>query len=179
MIEFLKRFYWDMADRLERRLYVEYVFRNIPGQTGILLRRNLYQKFFLACGHSMSIQSGSYIIHPEKIRCGNHFQLGIHNYIQAGGGLCCGDNVMIGPYTKIWTQNHIIKDRNKPIRQQGYEYKGVQIGNDVWIGANAFIMPGTILGDGCVVSAGAVVAGKHYKEGIILAGNPARKIGER
>jgi acetyltransferase-like isoleucine patch superfamily enzyme len=55
----------------------------------------------------------------------------------------------------------------------------VVIGRDVWIGANAFVMPGVQLGDGCVVAAGAVVGAKKYPPYKILAGNPARVIGTR
>ena len=66
-----------------------------------------------------------------------------------------------------------------PVWQQGYDNKSVKIGNDVWIGANAFIMPGTILGDKCIVSAHSVVGARQYPSGTILAGHPARKIGNR
>ncbi len=80
---------------------------------------------------------------------------------------------------KIWTQNHNYKEYNKPVWSQGYSYRPIRIGCDVWIGANAFIMPGTKLGNKCIILANSVVTSKEYPDGTILAGYPARKIGIR
>jgi len=52
----------------------------------------------------------------------------------------------------------------------------ITIGEDVWIGANAIILKGVVLGDGCVVAAGAVVTRGHYPPGSIIAGNPAKVV---
>ncbi|MBK6898705.1 MAG: maltose O-acetyltransferase [bacterium] len=65
------------------------------------------------------------------------------------------------------------------MRDQGAEYREIVIGGDVWIGSNAFLMPGVELGDGCIVSAGSVVGAKKYPPYSILMGNPARVIGNR
>ena len=56
--------------------------------------------------------------------------------------------------------------------------KEVIIGDGVWIGANAIIIPGVNLGSNCVVGAGSVVT-KNFPPYSILAGNPAKKIGTR
>ncbi|MBS5451815.1 MAG: acyltransferase [Coriobacteriia bacterium] len=53
----------------------------------------------------------------------------------------------------------------------------VDVGRNCFIGARAMLLPGTALGDGCIVGAGAVVKGS-YPEGSILAGNPARVVGD-
>lgn len=90
-----------------------------------------------------------------------------------------GSNVLLGPYTRIWTQNHNYKDPDIPVRAQGYTFRPVIIGDDVWIGANVFVMPGVVLGSGCVVSANSVVGRKEYPPRTVLAGYPARKIGAR
>jgi acetyltransferase-like isoleucine patch superfamily enzyme len=52
----------------------------------------------------------------------------------------------------------------------------ITIGDDVWIGANAILLKGVALGDGCVVAAGAVVTRGDYPAGSILAGNPAKVV---
>ena len=52
----------------------------------------------------------------------------------------------------------------------------VEVGGHCFIGARAMLLPGTSLGDGCVVGAQAVVKGA-YPAGSILAGNPARVVG--
>ena len=51
----------------------------------------------------------------------------------------------------------------------------LSIGNNVWIGASAIILPGVKIGDGSVVGAGSVVT-KDVDEGYLYAGNPAVKL---
>ncbi|ROS87707.1 MULTISPECIES: CatB-related O-acetyltransferase [Bacteroidales] len=55
------------------------------------------------------------------------------------------------------------------------EYKQVNIGNDVWIGANAMILGGITIGDGAIIGAGAVVT-KDIPPYAIVGGIPARII---
>lgn len=179
MVNALKNLRWDLSDKKGRQFIKAYLIRNTPGNFGFYLRNKFYKNLFAIAGDNLRVFPGSYIIHPENISCGSNFFIGINNFIQAGGGLECGNYVMLGPSVKIWTQNHKFLNSSIPVLKQGYERKKVFIGNDVWIGANAFIMSGAIIGDGCIVSAGSVVSAKNYAPGTILAGNPARKIGNR
>ncbi|MBL9156704.1 MAG: acyltransferase [Verrucomicrobiales bacterium] len=84
-----------------------------------------------------------------------------------------GENVSIGPEATILTLGH---DPRSP----GFEDKGgpVKIGDHVWIGYRAIILPGIEIGEGAVVGAGAVVT-KDVPPFTIVAGNPAVKIGDR
>ena len=151
----------------------------MPGEYGYILRRKVLRKWFGAVGQNVRVHEGFRFRNIELIKCGNNVNIGVDSFIQAGGGVEIGDYAILGPGVKIWTQNHASARTDIPIQQQGAEYKPVVIGRDVWIGANAFIMPGVELGEGCVVSAGAVVGAKHYPPYKILAGNPARVIGTR
>jgi acetyltransferase-like isoleucine patch superfamily enzyme len=58
------------------------------------------------------------------------------------------------------------------------EYDSVEVGNDVWIGINAFVKGGIKIGDGAIIGAHAVVT-KDVEPFTIVAGNPARIIGKR
>lgn len=61
-------------------------------------------------------------------------------------------------------------------RISGLEFgKPITIGNHVWIGGNALIMPGVTIGNDVVVAAGAVVT-KDVPDGTMVAGNPAKVI---
>ncbi|MBU0985591.1 MAG: acyltransferase [candidate division Zixibacteria bacterium] len=155
------------------------MIRNAPGDLGMELRRLLTRRWFGRVGESVRIHEGVRFRNIQNIFAGDHVEIGVDNFLQAGGGLEIGDDTMLGPGVKIWTQNHVFLRDDIPIREQGAEYKKVVIGRDVWIGANAFIMPGAELGDGVVVSAGAVVGCKKIPSRKIVAGNPARVIGER
>jgi len=88
-------------------------------------------------------------------------------------GIHTGDDVSIGPEATILTLGH---DPQSP----AFGLKGgeVTIGNHVWIGYRAIVLPGLSIGDGVVVGAGAVVT-RDVAPFSIVAGNPARKIGER
>jgi len=179
MIELIRYLYWDMSSYWKRDEYVATLLRSIPGNAGMHLRRTWYTKKFRRAGRNLSVFAGTTILNPGKVECGDNVNIGFFNYIQAGGGVVLGNNVLLAPYVKIWTQSHRFRDPLVPVSEQGCDFKPVFIGNDVWIGADAFIMPGTVIGDRCVISASSVVGRKEYPEGTILAGYPARKIGER
>jgi acetyltransferase-like isoleucine patch superfamily enzyme len=84
-----------------------------------------------------------------------------------------GDDVSIGPEAVILTLGH---DPQSPdLADRGGD---VVIANRVWIGYRAIILPGVKIGEGAVVGAGAVVT-KDVESLTIVAGNPARKIGDR
>ena len=53
----------------------------------------------------------------------------------------------------------------------------IKIGNNVYVGSCSLILPGVTIGDNCVIGAGSVVT-KSVTDGKIVAGNPARVIGE-
>jgi acetyltransferase-like isoleucine patch superfamily enzyme len=69
-------------------------------------------------------------------------------------------------------------DGTKPMRFQLQDIRPIEIGKNVWIGANSVILKGIEIGDGGVVGAGSVVT-KSIPANEIWAGNPARKIRER
>ncbi len=179
MSAIVKSLYWDLTQRASLNQIFEYLIRDLPGNFGMAVRRGYYKNKFGNDGEGLNILPGAYIINPQNVECGKYVSIGVRNFFQAGGGVVLGDNVMMGPHAKIWTQTHNFERTDIPIKRQGYNYQKVTIGDDVWIGANAFIMPGTEIGSHSIVSACSVVGAKKYPEGIILAGNPARKIGER
>lgn len=84
-----------------------------------------------------------------------------------------GSDVSIGPEATILTLGH---DPQSP----DFADKGgdVIIGDHVWIACRAIILPGVSIGDGAVVAAGAVVT-KDVAPYAIVAGVPARPVGER
>jgi len=179
MVNFLREFVRAMRHRENRYLLVYAMVREVPGRYGMILRSALMSRLFAAAGENVQVLEGVRIRNPGEIRCGRNLGLGNDVMLQAGGGIEFGDDVLLGPGVKIWTQNHRSEDIATPIREQGYHYKSVSIGDDCWIGANAFIMPGVQLPRGCVVFAGSVVGVKAYREYSIIGGNPARLVGYR
>lgn len=76
----------------------------------------------------------------------------------------------ISPHPFIYLKSFGIVNENENL-----EIEEINIGNDVWIGANTSILPGISIGDGVVVGAGSVVT-KDVPDYAIVAGNPAKII---
>lgn len=84
-----------------------------------------------------------------------------------------GDHAFIGPNVSVYTACHPL-DASE--RNSGDQWAmPVTIGNNVWIGGSATILPGVTVGDNAVVGAGAVVS-HDVPAGCVVAGNPARVI---
>lgn len=179
MLGILRAFVLDMLKSPGRYLWLETLVRNVPGDTGVALRRWALGRYFKRAGAGLVIYPGARILGPRMLSVGEGCHIGVENIIQANGEIEMGNHVILGPGVKIWSVNHVFTRLDVPIWDQGYQHKKVTIGNGVWIGANSFIMPGANIGDHVVISAGSVVAGKDVEPYAILAGNPARKIGTR
>lgn len=174
-----KRMFWELKDRYGRFDYLLFFLRNLPGEFGFVLREHFIAPYFERCGKNLKIHTGTRFRNVHQISIGDNVEVGVDNFLQAGGNLTIGSGTLLGPGVKVWTVNHRFEDPDTPIVEQGYDRIAVVIGAHVWIGANAFIMPGVELGDGCIVSAGAVVGAKKYPAYSIIAGNPGRVIGNR
>lgn len=84
-----------------------------------------------------------------------------------------GDNCFIGPNVSIFTACHPLDAAS---RDTGVEWaEPVTIGDSVWIGGNATILPGVTIGDNVVIGAGSVVT-RNIPSGVVVGGNPARII---
>lgn len=82
-----------------------------------------------------------------------------------------GNNVLIAPNVVISTGTHPIHPEIR--RKQGQYNASVHIGNNVWIGAGAVILPGVTIGDNTVIGAGSIVT-KDIPSDVVAAGNPCR-----
>jgi maltose O-acetyltransferase len=151
---------------------------HIPSHT---LRRAWYSRVIgISIGLNSSLLMGLELQFrggPSDARAG--IVIGDHTVINAGchldgrGGLVIGDNVSISAGCWIITDEHDVNDpRFAEILAP------VTIGDYVFIGSKAMILPGITIGRGAVVGAGAVVT-KDVRPFEIVGGVPARAIGER
>lgn len=102
-----------------------------------------------------------------------------HHVTLDGGrsGIRIGDDTRIAAYVCAYAFNHGM-NADEPIRDQPVTSKGIDIGRDVWIGANAGIVDGVTIGDGAVIGMGSLVT-KTVAPYTKVAGNPAKLIGKR
>ena len=83
-----------------------------------------------------------------------------------------GADCLIAEYVTIRDQNHDYKS-GRPTRKQGFVCADISIGDNVWIGAKATILPGVTIGDNAVIAANAVVTG-DVAANTVVGGIPAR-----
>ena len=102
---------------------------------------------------------------------GDHTRIGLHNTII--GPVSIGDHVNLAQGITVTALNHNFQKRDQLISQQGISTKKVTIENDVWIGANAVILPGVTIGTHSVVAAGAIVT-KDVPPYSLVGGVPAK-----
>lgn len=124
---------------------------------------------------SWPVHFTSYVTGIGNIKFGKKCSPGsnIGQYIQANGKIEMGDNVLMGPGSKIISANHDFSDFTKHL-----ESETVRIGSNVWIGADAIILPGVTIGDNVVIGAGSIVT-KDIPSDTIAAGNPCKVLKEK
>jgi acetyltransferase-like isoleucine patch superfamily enzyme len=105
----------------------------------------------------------------ERVSFGGDVSIVLNASVEIGNDTLIASGVKILTSTHNYNNNPMWKDRiDKP----------VTIGSNVWIGANAIILPGVKIGNYSVVGAGSIVT-KHVPEKMVVAGNPAKYIKTR
>ena len=138
-------------------------------------RQIIMSKLFAEVGENC------YIEPPLHANWGIHTHLGRNVYANFNLTLVddtyiyIGDYVMIGPNVTIATAGHPIEP---DLRRKEAQFNiPVNIGNNVWIGANSVILPGITIGDNSVIGAGSIVT-KDIPSNVVAAGNPCRVMRE-
>ncbi|WP_162903392.1 acyltransferase [Taibaiella koreensis] len=133
----------------------------------------MYYKLRLRkCGWGTVIDKYVNLKGQRNLEIGESCVINSFVHIWAGpAGLKIGNRVMIASHVAITTLTHDYEDES--MRFAPPVDKGIEIGDDVWIGAHAIIMPGIHIGKGAVIGAGAVVT-KDVPAHSIVAGVPAR-----
>ena len=104
---------------------------------------------------------------------GDYTRIGLHNTVI--GPVTIGSHVNLAQGIVVTALNHNFENPKLRIDEQGVSTQPVTIGDDVWIGANAVILPGVAIGSHVVVAAGAVVT-KDVPSHTLVAGVPAKVI---
>lgn len=149
------------------------VFINALSRKGISFGSNV------SIGKNTRIEcTGSLSYLGKGFTCGNNCGLGTDCFYGAAGGIEIGNDVIIGNFVSMHSENHNYSSLIIPIREQGVNHKGIKIGNNCWIGAKVTILDGVVIGDGCVIAAGAVVT-KSFPNDVVIGGIPAKIIKSR
>ena len=126
-------------------------------------------------GEKVHINAPFHCDYGYNIEVGENFFANYNLVILDVGKVRIGDNAQIAPNVSIYTAGHPVHPES---RNSGYEYGiDVNIGDNVWIGGNACIMPGVTIGNNVVIGAGSVVT-KDIPDNVIAVGNPCRVVRE-
>ena len=117
------------------------------------------------------------VIKPES----GYIKLGIKTIVDencvfyGNGGIEIGQMCIFAPGAMLMATGHGYEDKNKSYFGQPLKAKGIKIGNNVQVGANATILDGVTIGDNCVIGAGSVVLkNQNIPADSLVVGNPAK-----
>ncbi|MGB3161874.1 sugar O-acetyltransferase [Carnobacterium sp.] len=133
----------------------------------------IIKDLFGTTGKSYHINSGLIVDYGFNIHIGENFYANFNCTLLDICPITIGKNCMLAPNVQLYTATHPL-DPEK--RNTSIEYgKPITLGDNVWIGGGAIIIPGVSLGNNVVVGAGAVVT-KSFPDNVVLGGNPAKII---
>lgn len=116
--------------------------------------------------------------HEGTLAVGDKCVFGRDNTVNAYLDVEFGEGTIVADWVYVCDFDHVTDDIHRPIKDQGIVKSPVRVGPDVWIGAKATILRGTVIGPGCVVAAHAVVRGEVPAYSIV-GGIPARVLKDR
>ncbi|MGL6114262.1 MAG: sugar O-acetyltransferase [Cetobacterium sp.] len=134
-------------------------------------------------GKNLWITAPFFVDYGNNIYFGNNCEVNMNCTFLDDNKIIIGDNALIAPNVQIYTAFHPLnaEERFGKLSEDGtFEFCKTQtapvtIGNNVWIGGGAIIMPGVTIGDNVVIGAGSVVT-KDIPSNKIAYGNPCRVI---
>jgi len=151
----------------------------IPVEKAIYLMERIrllrLKKRLLFCGADVGLRPGFHAETPQVVYLADNVTFGRDVAIMGAGNTTIGKGTMIATGTKILTTTH--DSRAVIMRKTGF-HKPVTIGEEVWIGAGAIILPGVTIGDNAIIGSGAVVT-NDVGNNQVVAGSPARLISDR
>ncbi|MBR1871021.1 MAG: putative colanic acid biosynthesis acetyltransferase [Kiritimatiellae bacterium] len=149
------------------------LFRVLAGTRLRIVRNMLLRAFGARIPLKSLVYASARIYAPWNLAVGRHSCIGPRCDIYNKAFVSLGDNTVISQDGFICTASH---DTSSPMME--LETKSISIGDKVWIGARAIILPGVTIGEGAVVAAGAVVT-KDVAPWTVVAGNPATPVKNR
>jgi maltose O-acetyltransferase len=139
------------------------------------LRRRLLEQLLGSIGEDTEIRP------PFHVDYGRHITIGARCFANFGlvaldvAPITIGDDVQFGPNVQLLTPTHPL---DAGLRRDKWEAaQPIVIGDNVWVGGGAIVLPGVTIGANTVVGAGAVVT-KDLPANVVALGNPARVVRE-
>jgi maltose O-acetyltransferase len=146
---------------------------------GVLARYNatpdeqLLRELFARVGAEPFVEPPFFCDYGSNTFVGDRFYANTGCIFLDSAAVTIGDRVLFGPAVQLLAVTHSVEAEP---RAQGLEYAlPITIGDDVWLGGGAIVLPGVTIGDRAVVGAGSVVT-RDVPADVVVAGDPARII---
>lgn len=165
--------FWAVTNRIGPDIPLTHWMLHFPRLGRWLARRKLAR-----FGADSSIRPYCYLVETQHIEIGERVVIRPSSMLMADSEACIkvGDDVLMGAGVHVYVNNHRFERADIPFADQGYyPSRDVIIEDDVWIGANAIILPGVRIRSRTVVAAGSVVT-KSTTGNVVVAGAPAHPI---
>ena len=131
------------------------------------LRTALLRLFGARLGHGVVVRSGANITFPWRFTAGDHVWIGEDVLVLSLAPVTLGSHVCLSQRAFLCSGSHAWRRETFDLRT-----RPIVVGDSVWIAAQAFVGAGVSIGNGSVVSAGAMVT-ENVPENSLVRGNPA------
>lgn len=165
--------FYDPADaqltqeRRRARILLRALNRSRPGRPHV--RARIIRELFATVGEDVWIEPPFYCDYGSNIAVGDKVFFNFNCIILDAASVRIGSHVLFGPSVQLCSATHPLTVAE---RRMGLELaKPIEVGDDVWIGGGAIVLPGVRIGSGSVIGAGSVVT-MDVPEGVVAAGNP-------
>ena len=127
-------------------------------------------------GERVTLHAGTQISVGQRgfVRIGEGTHVSRGSVLAGSGGITVGSHCAISSGVMIYSVTYD-RSRGASLKESPAALRPVVIGDEVHVGANATILPGTSIGDGAVIGAGAVVT-RSVEAGTTVVGSPARRL---
>jgi len=164
-----------------RNLFLKIGLKNYNGFINVTRNCEFYGISNIQIGKNVSFGKGCQLFAQgasgEEIIIKDNVAFNTNVMVNAdiGGKIIIGSNALFAPNVVLRTSGHIYSNPQKLIKEQGHKSGVIEIGDDVWIGANAVVIGNIKIGMGAIVGAGAVVT-KNVEPYSVVGGVPAKLI---
>ena len=158
--------------RYDWPLYFVLLLSNwLPDNIVFLRLRGWLAHFFLgSCGENFRLGRNVSIYNPSKVYLGSDVYFAYGSWIAAGEKILIDDQVMLGPYSVIVSDNHT--KENQSYRFSPSKKLPIHVGSGSWMAAHSVLTAGVDLGKGCLIAANSVVLKGKYCDESVIGGVP-------